>query len=48
MVRSARPELEKDNPIAPQIYQSPRKRAKPVEAVVQKRVRKKPAGKKKK
>lgn len=48
MARSPRRELEKDNPPAPQIYQSFRKRVKPLEAVAGKRSTKKANNKKEK
>ena len=46
MARSPRRELEKDNPPAPQIYQSFRKRVRPVEVVAAKRSTKKTNSKK--
>lgn len=46
MARSPRRELEKDNPSAPQIYQSFRKKVKPAGVVAGKRNTKKASGKK--
>ncbi len=48
MARSPRRELEKDNPSAPQIYQSFRKRVKPLEVAAGKRNTKKANSKKEK
>jgi hypothetical protein len=48
MARSPRRELEKDNPSAPQVYQSFRKRVKAVEVVAGRRSTKKANSKKEK
>jgi hypothetical protein len=46
MARSPRRELEKDNPPAPQMYQSFRRRVKPTQVVAVKRSTKKAGSKK--
>lgn len=46
MARSPRRELEKDNPTAPQIYQSPRRRVKSTDVAAARGKAKKAAAKK--